>query len=453
MGYLDKLKTRASENAAGEVKMLPVAALEANKRNFYRMTDIEELSESIRTNGLEQNLVVTPEADGKYRVITGHRRLMALRRLRSLGVGPESVPCLIRPAESEAMEMLRLITSNQYRELTDWEKMTQLIKALDAVETLKKNGAEWLGDISLHRPAMEVVSAVTSMSRTTVNKYALIAKKLLPELAEEMRLGKLAFTVAYTICRYPEKWQRELVQEQRHGEIGEKEVQETMARLAVGEVIESSIGEEIDPDAPETCAMRVMSWCCQHVYRELPGGVGIFAEGGSLVIRQTYDERFSVKLRPTEFCRIAAEYYPEHCRLKKQAEVQPEEEIPPEENVPSEVAMQPEEEVPPEVEVQPEKPTETEEAPEQTVTSAQYGQLLEDLAAETVRPVTRRDPIWRVDAPTEDVQAVAMVWLPYTGAAEAWVLTYDAAKNSWYADGMQMPFKVLGWFPVPRWEV
>ena len=372
--------------------------------------------------------MVTPEGDGKYRVITGHRRLMALRRLRSLGVGPESVPCLIRPAESEAMEMLRLITSNQYRELTDWEKMTQLVKALDAVETLKKNGAEWLGDISLHRPAMEVVSAVTSMSRTTVNKYALIARKLLPELAEEMRLGKLAFTVAYTICRYPEKWQRELVQEQRYVEIGEKEVQETMARLAVGEVIESSIGEEIDPDAPETCAMRVMSWCCRQGYRALPGGAEILTEGGSIVLRQDRTAAY-VKLRPTEFCRIAAEYYPEHCRLKRQ------------------------EEVPPEEEMQPEEPTETEDAAARPVTSAQYGQLLEDLAAEAVKPATRRDPIWRVDAPTEDVLAVAMVQLPYTGDTEAWVLTYDAAKNSWYADGMQIPCKVLGWFPVPRWEV
>lgn len=453
MGYLDKLKTRASENAAGEVKMLPVAALEANKRNFYRMTDIEELSESIRTNGLEQNLVVTPEADGKYRVITGHRRLMALRRLRSLGVGPESVPCLIRPAESEAMEMLRLITSNQYRELTDWEKMTQLVKALDAVETLKKNGAEWLGDISLHRPAMEVVSAVTSMSRTTVNKYALIAKKLLPELAEEMRLGKLAFTVAYTICRYPEKWQRDLVQEQRYVEIGEKEVQETMARLAVGEVIESSIGEEIDPDAPETCAMRVMSWCCRKLYHALPGGVGIFVDGGSLVIRQISEERFSVKLRPTEFCRIAAEYYPEHCRLKKQEEVQPEEEAQPEGEAQPEEEAQPDVGAPPDEPMQPEKPTETEEAAARPVTSAQYGQLLEDLAAETVKPVTRRDPIWRVDAPTKDVQAVAMVRRPYTGDTEAWVLDYDAAKNTWSSDGIEMPFKVLGWFPVPRWEV
>lgn len=435
MGYLDKLKTRASENAAGEVKMLPVAALEANKRNFYRMTDIEELSESIRTNGLEQNLVVTPEADGKYRVITGHRRLMALRRLRSLGAGPESVPCLIRPAESEAMEMLRLITSNQYRELTDWEKMTQLVKALDAVETLKRNGAEWLGEISLHRPAMEVVSAVTSMSRTTVNKYALIAKKLLPELAEEMRLGKLAFTVAYTICRYPEEWQRELVQEQRYVEIGEKEVQETMARLAVGEVIESSIGEEIDPDAPETCAMRVMSWCFQQVYRALPGGAEILAEGGSIVIRQTYEERFSVKLRPTEFCRIAAEYYPEHCRLKRQEKVQPKEEMP------QEVAMQPEE------------PTKTEETAALPVTSAQYGQLLEDLAAAAVKPMTRRDPIWRVDAPTENVQAVAMVRRSYREITEAMVLDYDAAENTWSSEGIKMHCKVLGWFPVPRWEV
>ena len=109
--------------------------------------------------------------------------------------------------------------------------------------------------------------------------------------------------------------------------------------------------------------------------------------------------------------------------------------------------------MPQEAAMQPEEPTKTEETAALPVTSAQYGQLLEDLAAEAVKPMTRRDPIWRVDAPTENVQAVAMVRRSYREITEAMVLDYDAAENTWSSEGIKMHCKVMGWFPVPRWEV
>ena len=52
--------------------------------------DITELAESIRKNGIMQNLTVVPAANGKYRIIIGHRRAAAAR-----AAGLTELPCVI----------------------------------------------------------------------------------------------------------------------------------------------------------------------------------------------------------------------------------------------------------------------------------------------------------------------------------------------------------------------
>lgn len=120
MSMLQTLAAKAASNA-GEMRMIPVDDLVPSEKNFYRLCDIDALADSIAANGLEQNLVVKADTNGKYRLVTGHRRLEAIRRLRNRGMKIEKVPCIVRPKESNALEMLRMIASNQYRELSDYE--------------------------------------------------------------------------------------------------------------------------------------------------------------------------------------------------------------------------------------------------------------------------------------------------------------------------------------------
>ena len=136
MSMLQTLAAKAASNA-GEMRMIPVDDLVPSEKNFYRLCDIDTLADSIAANGLEQNLVVKADTNGKYRLVTGHRRLEAIRRLRNRGIKIEKVPCIVRPQESNALEMLRMIASNQYRELSDYEKMQQTQLALAAVKELK----------------------------------------------------------------------------------------------------------------------------------------------------------------------------------------------------------------------------------------------------------------------------------------------------------------------------
>ena len=71
------------------LKTVSLSALCAPKDNPRRILDqarIEGLAESIKTDGVLQNLVVEPNGDRKFRVVSGKRRFLALKLLKRKGV-------------------------------------------------------------------------------------------------------------------------------------------------------------------------------------------------------------------------------------------------------------------------------------------------------------------------------------------------------------------------------
>ena len=307
MGYLDKLKAKADSNAAGELKMLPLEALEPSSRNFYRMCEIDQLADSIAANGLEQNLVVKAEAGGKYRIVTGHRRYQALLRLVSRGVRVQTVPCIVRPAESDAQEMLRMIASNQYRELTDYEKMVQVEQATTAVKTLRSVKMAELGGIRLDGPTREVVSRLTGMSGPAVSKYAGIAEKLIPELKARMEQGLLPFTVAYAACQYPAGWQKEIAC--GLGVVSLKDVQDVAIKRAVREALFSDVSDELDVAASSSeNTNRLMAVCDGRIFTIPNGGRVQGFVGGAMFIGRG-NVSWTVEIMAWKFCEVAENLY------------------------------------------------------------------------------------------------------------------------------------------------
>ena len=58
------------------IERLSVFDLVPSEDNFYSMNDIEELKSKIELAGkVLQNFIVVPLGGGKYKVISGHRRL------------------------------------------------------------------------------------------------------------------------------------------------------------------------------------------------------------------------------------------------------------------------------------------------------------------------------------------------------------------------------------------
>lgn len=96
------------------LKLLPVDRLRPNRmqpRTAFDDAGLDELAESIRSQGVVQPLVVTPQDHGHFAIIAGERRWRAARR-----VGLDTVPVVVREVAGDR-ELLELaLVENLQRE-------------------------------------------------------------------------------------------------------------------------------------------------------------------------------------------------------------------------------------------------------------------------------------------------------------------------------------------------
>src|SRR5580700_3120729 len=93
------------------VTLAALLAPKGNPRRVFDPAEITRLAQSIRSDGVLQNLVVQPEGEDKFRVIAGKRRYLALQALKKDGVieGSYAVPVEVRENLTEH-DALRLAT-------------------------------------------------------------------------------------------------------------------------------------------------------------------------------------------------------------------------------------------------------------------------------------------------------------------------------------------------------
>ena len=101
------------EPSAPPARTLSLGELAPNRyqpRSDFDDAGLEELAESIRTQGVVQPIVVTPGSDGKFTIIAGERRWRAARR-----AGLQEVPVVIRELENERQLLEMALVENLQR--------------------------------------------------------------------------------------------------------------------------------------------------------------------------------------------------------------------------------------------------------------------------------------------------------------------------------------------------
>lgn len=94
--------------------------------------DVSELAESIKQNGIFQNLTVVPVEDG-YTVIIGHRRLAAAK-----AAGLEKVPCVVADMTPKEQLQTMLLENMQRSDLTVYEQAQGFQMMLDLGSTVEE---------------------------------------------------------------------------------------------------------------------------------------------------------------------------------------------------------------------------------------------------------------------------------------------------------------------------
>ena len=107
------IQTVNADSYIDSLKMIDIDLIEPNKNNFYEMSEIEALADDIERQGLMTALVVSEQNGGKYELISGHRRLAALKSLIADGRRRNGkVPCFIKCAKPNTETELDLIMLN-----------------------------------------------------------------------------------------------------------------------------------------------------------------------------------------------------------------------------------------------------------------------------------------------------------------------------------------------------
>lgn len=218
-----------------EVVMLDVEDLMPSKDNFYSTENIDELAVSIELAGcIEQNLVVKPEAHGKYEVIAGHRRRLAALKLVAEGKEEyRKVPCRIKKESDEIKDRLALIfTNSTTRQLTDWEKVQQAKELKEILTEYKKALQEENKDKPKEeRERMgrirEIVAQMLNTSTTQIGRMEAIDNNLSPEFKQELEKGNIGISTAHELSRLNEEDQANAYKQyEEKGELHIKDVKQ-----------------------------------------------------------------------------------------------------------------------------------------------------------------------------------------------------------------------------------
>jgi len=133
-------------STAGQPVEIPVFAIQPNpyqpRRNFDQ-ANLDELTESIRQQGVLQALLVTraPDAVGEqYVLIAGERRLRAAD-----SAGLSTVPCIIRTASNEQMFEWALVENIHRSDLNPLERAQAYRDYMDRFSTTQQQLAEQIG--------------------------------------------------------------------------------------------------------------------------------------------------------------------------------------------------------------------------------------------------------------------------------------------------------------------
>lgn len=219
---LNDIKTVAGDSFADGIRMISANRLHDNPENFYDISDLDTLIEDIDRQGLKTPLYVVPdESTEEYVIISGHRRMAAVRELIKNGrYGTDKLPCYIGSRKSEAETMLDLIMLNATaRVISDAETMKQCEKLEEIFRTLEANGKKTQGRMR------DKIAAALNVSPAQVGKVENIRHNAIDEVRAAVDEGKMSISTANEVAKLEPEKQKDII-EKNPDKITHKEVKE-----------------------------------------------------------------------------------------------------------------------------------------------------------------------------------------------------------------------------------
>lgn len=236
------MRAASADSFSDNIKMIDINEIAPSESNFYELSDIDLLADDIEREGLRHNLVVYEDADtGFYKVISGHRRLAAIRQLINEKRRTNTkIPCYIEREKSNAETQFDLIMLNAtQRKYTDCDIMREYEEIEQTLKALEAEGKPLKGRMR------DRIAEILRVSPAQVGKIENIKHNAIEDVHTAVKNGEMSISTANEVAKLAPEKQQEIITEKpkiTHKEV--KEIQRERSKLELAE--DENFAEDFD---------------------------------------------------------------------------------------------------------------------------------------------------------------------------------------------------------------
>ena len=184
----------AADAAAKEQRTeMPLSDLHPFEGHPFKVLDdelMEQTVESIKQIGVVSPLIVRPDPEGGYEILSGHRRLHAAQL-----AGLETVPVIVKEMDDDAA-IIFMVDSNLQREnILPSERAFSYKMKLEAMKHQGERGDLTSAQVGPKSWAAQVVAEEAGDSKSQVKRFIRLTN-LIPEILDMVDEKKIAFNPA-----------------------------------------------------------------------------------------------------------------------------------------------------------------------------------------------------------------------------------------------------------------
>jgi len=192
---------------------IDVRAIYPFENHPFRVVDdekMEELVESIKANGVLTPVLVRPDDEGTYEMISGHRRLHAAKK-----AGLLKIPAIVKEMTNDDAVIAMVDANVQREEILPSERAFSLKMKMDALNHRGKRTDLTLSHEETKFHSAEKIGEAEGLGRAQVHRYIRLTE-LIPKLLDMVDEKRLALSVAVELSymnKNVQQWIYEFIRE------------------------------------------------------------------------------------------------------------------------------------------------------------------------------------------------------------------------------------------------
>ena len=199
---IDELLGVVNEESAMEIEIDKIKSFAGHPFKVIDDEKMQDLIESISESGVLTPVLIRPDQNDGYEMISGHRRMHAAQK-----AGLITIPAIVREMTDDEAVIAMVDANIQREELLPSEKAFAYKMKLEA---MKRQGSRTDLTLSQNETKLrsdEILSKQVGESRAQVQRYIRLTE-LIPDLLELVDKKRLNFTIAVDISYIPQDVQK-----------------------------------------------------------------------------------------------------------------------------------------------------------------------------------------------------------------------------------------------------